>query len=99
MSLIDIIGSVAPTIASALGGPLAGTAVGALSHALFGTPDKPQAEVEQAVASATPEQLLTIKQAEAEFAEKMKQLDVDLAKLAVDDRNSARQREIGRAHV
>ena len=89
-----LLGQVAPTIATALGGPLAGTAVNTLSNVLFGVPDKTEAEVAQAIAKATPEQLLAIKQAEADFAEKMKQLEIDFAKVNADDRSSARQREM-----
>ena len=89
-----ILGSVAPTIAGLIGGPLAGTAVGAISNALLGHPDATQQEVEAAMAKATPEDLLKLKVAEAEFAAKMKQLDIDLAQVNAGDRDSARKREM-----
>ena len=92
--ILGSLASIAPSIASALGGPLAGTAVNTLSNVLFGVPDKTEAEVAQAIAKATPEQLLAIKQAEADFAEKMKQLEIDFAKVNADDRSSARRREM-----
>jgi hypothetical protein len=48
----------------------------------------------QAVASATPEQLITIKQIEAKLIVDLKTLDVDLEKLAVDNTKDARAREV-----
>ena len=97
MSIISdiagVIGSVAPTIASALGSPIAGTAIGALTKALGIEGSTPDA-VQRAVANATPEQLLAIKQAEQSFAVQMEQLNIDLAKVNAGDRDSARQREM-----
>lgn len=91
----SIIGSVAPTIATALGGPLAGMAVSAVSKAVLDKPDASEAEIKDALAKSNdPEMLLKLKTAEQEFAAKMKQLDIDLEKIAADDRASARQREI-----
>lgn len=91
----SIVGSVAPTIATALGGPLAGMAVSAISQAVLGKPDASEAEIADALAkSNNPDILLKLKTAEQEFAAKMKQLDIDLEKIAADDRVSARQREV-----
>lgn len=90
----SIVRSVAPTIASALGGPLAGMAVSAISQALLGKADGSESEVAAAIAKTNnPDMLLKLKQAENDFAAKMKQLDVDLEKIAADDRANARQRE------
>jgi hypothetical protein len=51
-----------------------------------------------AVAGATPEQILALKQADNDFALKMQSLgfqhETELEQLAVSDRNSARQREM-----
>jgi hypothetical protein len=51
-----------------------------------------------AVAGATPEQILALKQADNDFAVKMQALgfshETELEQLAVNDRNSARQREM-----
>lgn len=91
----SIVGSVAPTIATALGGPLAGMAVSAISQAVLGKPDAAEAEIGEAIVkSNNPEILLKLKTAEQEFAAKMKELDIDLEKIAADDRASARQREV-----
>jgi len=89
-----LIGSIAPTIATALGGPLAGLAVKTLSNALLGHDDGSQDDVMAALQSATPDQLAAIKRIDADFAVQMKSLDIDLARLTVDDRKSARDMQM-----
>jgi len=88
-----LLGAVAPTIATALGGPLAGAAVGAIVSALGLPPDTPAEQVAAAVQKADPDTLLKLKQAEQAFAAKMKQLDIDLERIAAGDRADARARE------
>lgn len=88
-----LVGSVAPTLATALGGPLAGMAVQAIGGAL-GLSDSTEQNISAALAGAKPDDLLKLKQADQDFAEKMRQMDVDVEKLAVDDRASARGREM-----
>jgi hypothetical protein len=66
----------------------------AISEALLGKPDGTEQELENAVASATPEQLLALKKAEQEFAVKMRELDIDLERISNEDRDSARNREV-----
>lgn len=91
----SIVGTVAPTLATALGGPLAGMAVSAVSKAVLGKPEATEQELEQAAAKFNdPDVMLKLKQAESEFAERMKKLDIDLESLAAADRASARQREV-----
>jgi hypothetical protein len=92
--LLNLVRTVAPSIASAVGGPLAGMATRAISEALLGKPDGTEQELENAVASATPEQLLALKKAEQEFAVKMRELDIDLERISNADRDSARSREV-----
>lgn len=96
-----VLGAVAPTIATLLGGPLAGAAVGALSTALLGKPDGTEAELAPLVASAAPDILLKIKEAEKELKLGLANAGVKLEEVAALDRGSARDREvkIGRAHV
>jgi len=89
-----ILASIAPGLASALGGPLAGTAVNALIGALGIAPNSSQTDVMKAIAGATPEQLLAIKTVEQEFLVKMKSLDVDIMSLEQKNTEGARQREI-----
>lgn len=93
-AILNLVRTVAPTIASAVGGPLAGMATRAISEALLGKPDGSEQELAEAAAKATPEQLLALKQAENDFAIKMRELDIDLERIANEDRNSARNREV-----
>ena len=90
----SIVGAVAPTIGTALGGPLGGMAAQALTSALGIKPDAKEVDIARAMASATPDQLLAIKKAEIEFQARMRELDIDLERIASEDRASARQREV-----
>jgi hypothetical protein len=92
--IISIVRTVAPTIASAVGGPLAGMAVRTISDALLGKPDGTEEELAQAALGATPEQLLALKKAEQDFIVQMRELDIDLERIGNQDRDSARNREI-----
>lgn len=91
-----LLGSVAPSIATALGGPLAGMATKALSQALLGNEDGSEDDLQTALRAASPEQLTAVKKIDADFKVQMKSLDIDLEALAVDDRKSARdmQKEV-----
>ncbi len=89
-----LLATVAPTVASAFGGPLAGMATQKLISALGLSPDTTKDQLETALLGATPEQLLAIKKAEQEFIVDMKKLEIDVVKLQVDDRKSAREREV-----
>lgn len=86
-----LIGQVAPSIATALGGPLAGTAVSYLSQAFFGHGNASAQELSEAMQAASPDQLAALKQIDADFKAKMAQVGVDLQKIAADDRKSARE--------
>jgi hypothetical protein len=85
-----LIGSVAPTIATALGGPVAGMAVKALSGALFGHDNATEEEIQTALANPTGDQLAALKKIDADFKVQMKSLDIDLERIAAGDRASAR---------
>ena len=89
-----IIGTVAPGLATALGGPLAGMATAALSKAILGKDDGSADDVAAAVTKADPSILLKIKECEAEFQKHMADVGVDLAKIAAGDTANARAREI-----
>ena len=89
-----LIGAVAPTIATALGGPLAGMAVRAVSSALFGHETGTEADIMAALGQATPDQLTAMKKIDADFAVQMKSLDIDLERISAADRNSARNMQI-----
>jgi hypothetical protein len=89
----DIIGAVAPGLATALGGPVAGLAVSALSKQLLGRGNGTEAEVAAAVAAGGGEVLERIKAAEQAFQTRMRELDIDVERLHQQDRASARERE------
>lgn len=89
-----LLGAIAPTLATALGGPLAGMAVGAISKAVLGKENGTEEEIAEVIASGNPDLLVKIKQVDAEFKVQMKKLDIDLEAMAVADRDSARKREM-----
>ena len=79
---------IAPGLATALGGPLAGLAVTAISKALGIDEKDVQSTIESGKLSA--DQLASLKQAEIELQAKAQELGLDFEKLATDDRKSAR---------
>jgi hypothetical protein len=89
----SVLSTVAPTLATAVGGPLAGVAVQMIGKAL-GLPETTQETVEQAVLGASPETLLALKQADQDFTKAMRALDIDLEKIHAEDRDSARKMQI-----
>lgn len=89
-----LIGSIAPTIATALGGPVAGMAVKAVSNALFGHENGTEDDIMTALANPTGDQLAALKKIDADFKVQMKSLDIDLEQISEQDRNSARQMQI-----
>jgi hypothetical protein len=86
--LKNVVGAVAPTLGTALAGPMGGMAAKMIAEVL-GVPNTPKA-IEKAVAEATPEQLLELKKAEQAFELQMKELDVDVFKLETADIQDAR---------
>ena len=87
--LKNLVGSVAPTLGTALGGPMGGMAANMIADVL-GCKNEPK-EIQKALDNATPEQMLELKKAEADFEIKMKELEVDVFKLEVQDTQNARQ--------
>ena len=88
-SIKQIIGAVAPTMATALGGPLAGTAATAIASVLGCKTD--EKSIERALQQATPEQLTEIKKAELEFETRLAELEVDVFALETADAQNARK--------
>jgi hypothetical protein len=92
-----LVGTVAPWIGTALGGPLGGAAVGAIADAL-GLSEKTEASIKAALSGVTPEQMLMIKNADQAFQVKMVELGYanqkDLAALAVENTKDARQMQM-----
>lgn len=90
----QIVSTVAPGLATALGGPMAGVAVRGIASALLGDEDVPSTDVETAVLRASPSDLRKLKQAELVFRQQMKELEIDLEALHAADRESARERQV-----
>jgi len=84
----SMVRAIAPSLATALGGPLAGMAARTISEGLLGKGDATDSEIYEALLD--PGALAKLKEIESEFEIKMKELDIDLAKIEADDRGSAR---------
>jgi len=90
---IQVLKTIAPTLATAAGGPLAGYAVSAITAAL-GTPPGDQKAMDAALVAASPETLTALRKADQDFAVRMKELDISEEQLAYADTANARQREV-----
>ena len=86
--LKNLVGAVAPTIGTALGGPMGNMAMTKIASVLGVSND--QKSIQQAIQNATPEQMLELKKAEQEFEVQMKELDVDVFRLETQDKQNAR---------
>jgi hypothetical protein len=93
MKLPELLGRVAPTVATLLGGPLAGLAVEAVAEALGVSKERVE---EVLTGTLGGEQIVQLKAAERAVALKLKELDIRAEELAVADRSSAREREVKR---
>jgi hypothetical protein len=93
MEFSQILKTVAPWIASAVSGPFAPLAVNLAVSALGGS-EKTAEGLKKAIAGASPEALLALKQADYDFQLKMQELGfkslADLEAIAAADRASAR---------
>ncbi len=86
---VKTLSTVAPSIAAALGGPLAGVAVATTSKVL-GIENGDEEKVAEAVASGNPDVMVKLREAENEFKLELKRMGVDLEKIHAKDRASAR---------
>jgi len=106
-TIASAVGSIAPTLATMLGGPLAGTAVTALETALGLAPGAGAAGITDVLKNGklTADQLAAVRAADQKHAEIIGQQGLDLAKLnaahqeafaadEVQDRISARDRQV-----
>ncbi len=95
-----LVKTIAPSIGTALGGPLGGIAGTALSRALGVSEDtyKDEAAMATVIQGASPDQLLSLKRADQDFALQMQKLGFEnveaLAAISAGDRANARAREI-----
>jgi hypothetical protein len=87
--LKQIVGTVAPFLGTAIGGPLGGMAGKALQDALGVDTDEAALEALQ-----TPDGLAKLKAAEASLKIRLEELGVDVEEIHQRDRDSARQRQI-----
>lgn len=90
MNWKDIVKSVAPVLGTALGGPLAGTALKVLAGELLGNESSTEKDIEEAILSASPEQLIALRKTDNDFKVKMKELDIDVIELDAKNTDSAR---------
>jgi len=90
----DLLRQVAPTLATALGGPLAGSVVKKLGEVLLGDPKASEEKIAEAVLAADPAMFLKLKELEQDYAKFVLDHEINLEKLAVEDRGSARAREV-----
>jgi hypothetical protein len=88
MNWKNTLAAIAPTLATALGGPLAGTATKFITDKFLLDKDS---SIEGFVLNANPEQLAQIKASDQEFKLSMERLGVDVFKLEVADKDSARK--------
>ena len=86
---MDWLKQIAPTIATAMGGPLAGMAVSAISKAVGVDPDKVGDMISNN--KLTAEQIAQVKIAEIELQKQAQELGLNFEKLEVEDRKSARE--------
>lgn len=91
MSLIDTLEQLAPTVASALGGPLAGQACSAIAAA-FGMAGASQDDIQKAIANGqlTSEHIAELKKLEMQYQDNEKERGFKYAELEFKDRDSAR---------
>jgi hypothetical protein len=87
--MMDWLKTIAPTIATALGGPLAGLAIEAVSKAVGIDPKDVQSTISEGKLSS--DQIMLLKQAEIDMAARAQEMGLDFAKLNVEDRKSARE--------
>jgi hypothetical protein len=92
MKLGSLLKSLAPTIASAAGGPMAGMAVKMAANKL-GIPNATANEIEDLI-EREPEKAVVLKQADKEFKNRIREMEIDLEsfKTEVEDRKDAREK-------
>ena len=85
---MDWLKTIAPTIATALGGPLGGLAYEAVSKVLGISQDDAKKMLDDG--KLTADQIASVQQAEIALKAKAQELNLDFEQLAVQDRKSAR---------
>ena len=92
MKLGGLLKSLAPTIASAAGGPMAGMAV-KMAASKLGLPESTTANEIEDLIERQPERAVALKQADEDFKNRIKEMEIDLEsfKTEVEDRKDARE--------
>lgn len=86
--------TIAPLIGTALGGPMGGAAAKVLTSALGLEENAEESQIAEAIRTASPETLLSLKNADNDFKLQMKELGIKEEQLYVEDRDSARKRDV-----
>lgn len=91
----DVIGSVAPGLAGAFGGPLAAAAVKVIADKVLGRPDASQSEVIDALSSGSlsGDQIVALKSAEQQFQLELQKISADTERAYLLDVQDARKRQ------
>lgn len=88
----SLLKTLAPTVAQAAGGPMAGMAVKMVASRL-GMPDADAEQIEQ-VLENQPEKAVEVQQADREFKNRIREMEIDLEafKVEAEDRQDAREK-------
>jgi len=89
---MDWLKAIAPTLATAIGGPFGTMAYGLAATALGVSPEDAQKTIESG--KLTSEQIASVQQAEIAIKARAQELGLDFAKLENEDRKSARDMQI-----
>jgi len=86
--ILGVLANISTPLATALGGPLAGSAVKFLADKFT---DGDETQIETFIAGASPQDMADLQKAGIEYKEKMLEAGVDLERIAAQDRDSARE--------
>ena len=89
---MDWLKMIAPTLATAIGGPFGAMAYGVVAKVMNISPEDAQKTIE--TGKLTAEQIASVQLAEIELKARAQELGLDFAKVAADDRKSAREMQI-----
>ncbi len=89
---MDWLKMIAPTLATAVGGPFGTMAYGLIAHELGVSPDEAKTTIE--AGKLTSDQIASVQLAEVQIKAKAQELNLDFAKLSNDDRKSARDMQV-----
>lgn len=82
--------TIAPLLGTAIGGPIGGVAAKMVSAALLGREDGTEEELAEAMQTATPDQLIKLKEADNGFKLKMEEFGIKKRTLVFNDKSNAR---------